>query len=660
MEETDTVVETLHGVRVSDPFRWLEDAASPRARAWTEEQDHLARAKLTSLPGREALRQRIEESLGGGSLGRSVPRGARRFFTRREPGRDQPAVWVAEAGTERKLVDPGQGTTALDWWHVSPDGSVLCYGLSLDGSEDSTLHLLRVADGGLLTDRIPHCKLATVAFEPDLRAILYTRYPEPDPAHPERALYDRRVWRHLLDTDADQDEEIFGDGLEQTAYPAMLSISRSGRWTVVVVAHGWQRTSVHLRDARGPFTAVFDGPENLLEPWFAGDRLLALTNLEAPRFRLVEIDPDRPAPEQWTTLVPEGEATLVSAGVHRDGLVVQHLRDVSSVVTLCDPDGAPRREVPLPPHSTVTGLGADPQTAGAFLTIESFALPPRTVSLGGEVVDALPLPPGFDPERYPVRQVWYRSADGTRIPMFLVGHSEGSGTAWLTGYGGFNVARVPAWSPTLVPFLESGGLFCLANLRGGGEFGEAWHRAGMLDQKQHVFDDFLAAARWLIDAGLTTPGRLGITGGSNGGLLVGAAMTQRPDLFGAVVCQVALLDMIRYERFKVARLWAAEYGSADEPEGFEWLYAYSPYHHVRDGARYPPILLTTGEEDSRVDGMHARKMAARLEQANPDGTVLLRVESRAGHGQGKPISKVVDEQVDIQSFLAWALGRCAG
>ncbi|MBO0706176.1 MAG: S9 family peptidase, partial [Candidatus Dormibacteraeota bacterium] len=361
-------------------------------------------------------------------------------------------------------------------------------------------------------------------------------------------------------------------------------------------------------------------------------------------------------PEHWSVLVPESEATLVGAGVHRDGLVVQHLRDVSSAITLCDPDGARLSEVALPAHSTVTGLGADPGTEGAFLTVESFALPPRTVSLDGVVVDALPLPPGFNPDRHPVRQVWFRSADGTRVPMFLVGRQEGTGPAWLTGYGGFNVPLVPAWAPTLVPFLESGGLFCVANLRGGGEFGEAWHRAGMREQKQHVFDDFLAAAGWLIQAGLTSPGQLGILGGSNGGLLVGAAMTQRPDLFGAVVCRVALLDMVRYERFKVARLWAAEYGSADDPDAFGWLYAYSPYHRVRDGVRYPPILLTTGEEDSRVDGMHARKMAARLEQANPGGTVLLRVASRAGHGQGKPVSMVVDEEVDVQSFLGWALG----
>ncbi|MGH7912754.1 MAG: prolyl oligopeptidase family serine peptidase [Candidatus Dormibacteraceae bacterium] len=654
--DAEAVVETLHGLPVSDPFRWLEDGEDSRVRSWSAARAREARAWLDARPGREAIRRRLEESLSGGSLGRSVPRGGKRFFTRRAAGHDQPAIWVAEGGEERRLLEPEGGTTALDWWYVARDGSLLCYGLSEDGGEDSTLCLLRVADGGALPDRIPHCKLAAVAFEPDLGAILYTRYPDPVGAGAEAAQYERRVWRHVLGTDVAGDVKLFGDTAEATAYVASISISRSGEWTVVAVAHGWQRVSVHLRRGEGPFVPIFDGPEALVEPWFAGDRLLALTDWEAPRGRLVEIDPDRPQPGHWATVVAEGEATLVGAAVHQGGLLVQHLREVSSAVTACAPDGTPLGEVPLPPHATVTGLGADPEVPDAYLTVESFVLPPRTTTLGGGVVDALPLPAGFEPDRHPVRQVWYRSADGTRVPMFLVGRAEGTGATWLTGYGGFNVSRVPSWSPALVPFLESGGLFCLANLRGGGEFGENWHRSGMLEQKQHVFDDFLAAAQWLVDAGLTRPRQLGIIGGSNGGLLVGAAMTQRPDLFGGVVCQVALLDMVRYERFKVARLWAAEYGSADDPEQFSWLYGYSPYHHVRDGVDYPPILLTAGEEDARVDGMHARKMAARLRQANAGGTVLLRVEARAGHGQGKPVSKIVAEETDIQSFLGSVLG----
>jgi len=266
-------------------------------------------------------------------------------------------------------------------------------------------------------------------------------------------------------------------------------------------------------------------------------------------------------------------------------------------------------------------------------------------------VMSLATPPGFDAARYPVRQAWCTSADGTRVPMFLVGRAAGHGTTVLTGYGGFNIARTPLWSPTIVPLLEAGGLYVVANLRGCSEFGERWHVAGMRGSKQHCFDDFIAAGEWLIEQGVTSTSRLGITGRSNGGLLVGAAMTQRPELFGAVWCGVPLLDMVRYEGFQVAQIWAAEYGSAADPEGIGWLHAYSPYHHVADGVRYPPTLLTSGASDSRVDPMHARKMAARLQAADPGGLTLLRVDERAGHGQGKPITKLVEEEADAWAFL---------
>jgi len=293
------------------------------------------------------------------------------------------------------------------------------------------------------------------------------------------------------------------------------------------------------------------------------------------------------------------------------------------------------------------------------VTLERFTVPAVTLRVGAgprsDEVDRLDPPAGFDPDRHPVRQVWYRSQDGTRVPMFLIGRPDGAGPTILTGYGGFSHSRTPLWMPTAVPFLEAGGLVAVANLRGGSEFGEAWHRAGMLSRKQNVFDDFVAAASWLVDGGLTTPGQLGIVGGSNGGLLVGAAMTQRPELFGAVVCRVPLLDMVRYERFKVAELWTAEYGTVADPEQFGWLLGYSPYHHVRDGARYPPTLLTAGEEDARVDPMHARKMAARLQAADPGALVLLRVEARAGHGQGKPVTKLVPEEADVWAFLLHTL-----
>jgi prolyl oligopeptidase len=299
----------------------------------------------------------------------------------------------------------------------------------------------------------------------------------------------------------------------------------------------------------------------------------------------------------------------------------------------------------------VTGLGGHHTADGLFLTVETFTQPAISYGPGGDEVGRLEPPPGFEPDRHPVRQVCFRSKDGTEVPMFLVGRAQGQGPTVLTGYGGFNISRTPLWMATAVPFLEAGGLVAVANLRGGGEFGEAWHRAGMLGNKQNVFDDFEAAAEYLVTERLTSPTQLGILGGSNGGLLVGAAMTQRPDLFGCVICRVPLLDMVRYERFKVAQLWAAEYGTASDPEQFGWLFAYSPYHRVRDGVRYPPTLITTGEQDARVDPMHARKMAARLQAGEPETVALLRVEPRAGHGQGKPATKMVPEEADVWSFL---------
>jgi prolyl oligopeptidase len=575
---------------------------------------------------------------------------------------NQLALYVLDvAGRERLLLDPGplspDGATALDWWYPSPDGELVALGLSEAGSEDSVLMVLETATGSIRPDRIPRCRLSVVAFEPGNAALLYSRLPAPGSVPPGEEHYHKHVFRHLLGTDPGEDLEIFGEGRDKLDYPVGLSCSEDGRWTALTVAQGWSRTAGFLRRGEGEFQPIFEGPDKELLMDFAGNRLLGRTNLDAPNYRLVEIDPLRPEPEAWRDLVPEAsDRVLLGAAATRDHILVHHLVDACSVVSEHLPDGAFQRELSIPAKSTVTFIGADWRQERAYLTVERFTRPaeiiehPQRSARAGPVIRLQP-PAGFDPERYPVRQVFYRSTEGTRVPMFLVGRVSGAGPTALTGYGGFNLSRTPLWSPTTVPFLEAGGLYAVANLRGGGEYGEAWHRAGMLGAKQNVFDDFIAAAEWLIGCGLATSASLGILGGSNGGLLVGAAMTQRPELFGAVVCRVPLLDMVRYEHFQVAQLWAAEYGSASDPEAFAWLHAYSPYHRVADGVRYPPILLTSGEEDTRVDPMHARKMAARLQAANPDGEVLLRVEPRAGHGQGKPVTKIVPEEADVWSFL---------
>jgi prolyl oligopeptidase len=649
------VVEVVHGVAVHDPYRWLENGPAREVREWVAAQNAYARATLDSLPGRPAIAARLAEAVDRGALGPSVPRGRHRFFSRRAAGADQAALFVAEDGApERMLFDPAPLTedhaSAIDWWTPSPDGELVCLGVSEGGDEESTLLLVRTSTAEVLADRIPRCRWSAVAFEPGNGAILYSRQPDPGTVPAGEEMYHRHVWRHVLGGDVASDVKVFGEGRDKLDFPESISFSPDGRWTVLVLAQGWDRTSVFLRKRAGDFRPIFEGPRNEVHAWFAGDRLLALTNLAAPNYRLVQVDPERWQPEHWLDLVPESQHVLVQAAVGKHLLLVHHLVDASSRVTLCRLGGGRVREIRLPAFSTATGLGAHPSSSQLLVTVEGFTRPARTMDSEGRELDRLSPPPRFEPDRYPVRQVRSLSRDGTQVPLFLVGRAEGRGPTLLTGYGGFNISRTPLWAPTAVPFLEAGGLLAVSCLRGGGEYGEPWHRAGMLGGKQNVFDDFIASAEWLVDAGLASPRSLGILGGSNGGLLVGAAMTQRPDLFGCVVCRVPLLDMVRYERFKVARLWTAEYGSVDDADGFGWLYSYSPYHRVRPEVAYPPTLITTGEEDSRVDPMHARKMAARL-QAADHTEVLLRVESRAGHGQGKPASKVISEETDIWTFL---------
>ncbi len=664
----ENVVETLHGVEVRDPYRWLEDAGSQETQDWTREQNAHTRAVLDSYSIRPAVEARLRECLDAGALGVWVPRGGRRLFTRRDPGMDQPALYVDEGHGARLLADPlamaGDPTAALDWWYPSQEGDLVAFGVSTGGDEVSTLRLIDVATGELLADTISRCRGASLAFEPGGRAFLYTRYPDPALVAAGDGHYHRHVFRHRVGEDPAADEEVFGAGREKTDFPSQITVSADGNWWLITVAQGWARTSVHLARAGQPFQPIFEGPEAIAEAGFEGDRLLVRTNLGAPNWRLCEAEPESPAPEAWRDLVPESEHVLLGAALAGDRLLVHHLVAATSRLSVHRAGGGPAVAVEVPPFTTVDAIGTDPRSSTAYVRINSFVRPAwiaevDTATGSAVEVEALAAPPGFDGSAIAVRQVRFPSADGTELTMFLAGRAGGSGPTVLTGYGGFQISQTPQWMPAVIPFLERGGLLAVANLRGGAEYGEGWHRDGMLDRKQHTFDDFIAAARWLIAGGLTTASHLGIKGGSNGGLLVGAAITQAPELFAAAVCRVPLLDMVRYEEFRIAKLWAAEYGSAADPEQFAWLQAYSPYHRVRAGVRYPPTLLTTAEGDSRVDPMHARKMAAQLQAADPEGLVLLRVEERAGHGQGKPVSMTIPEEADCWAFLMANLG-CEG
>jgi prolyl oligopeptidase len=667
-------VEVLHGVAVADPYRWLEDGDSPETRAWVEAQNEFTRSVLDGLPQRSAIHARLDTLLTTGAVTTPVLRGARRFYQRRDGRMDQPRLVVRDGpdGAERTTIDPNtlsaSGLVALDWWYPSESGRRLAFGLSEGGTELSTLYVMDVEGGEKLElERIPYTRAASLAWLPDDSGFYYTRYPEPGSVPEGDELYYRRVFFHPLGKDWRLDREIFGAGRAREDWPN-VDLSSSGRWLAVHVQQGWVRTDVYLLDRDHPehgFVPIQTDVDAVAIPVFAGDRLLIHTNRDAPNYALYEVDPERPARESWRLVLTERpDRVLESVHAAAGRLVAHELHHAASELRLYQMDGSLQAEVELPSIGTLTGIGGEWTGDRITIGFTSFAQPPSAYDVDPASGDARlfalgDLPEGFDPSRYQVRQEWYTSRDGTRVSMFVIHHKdhppERSPTL-LTGYGGFSVSRTPSFIAALPMWLDAGGVYALANLRGGGEYGEAWHRAGMLGNKQNVFDDFIAAAEWLIGRGYARRDALAISGGSNGGLLVGAALTQRPDLFRAVVCQVPLLDMLRYQHLRIARLWIPEYGSADDAEQFRWLYAYSPYHHVQPGERYPATFLLTAEGDSRVDPMHARKMAARLQASTAsEAPILLRVETAAGHGQGKPRSKQLAEATDVWSFLFWQL-----
>src|SRR5579864_2279844 len=668
------VVDILHGVAVADPYRWLEDGESEETREWVARQNAATRALLDAAPDRAKIHAQLDNLLSIGSMGTPRPRGSRYFYQRRDGRQDQPVLLCREGerGEEHVVLDPNvlsaSGIVALDWWYPSDDGRLLAYGLSEGGTELSTLHVLDVETGQELeSDLIPYTRACSVAWLPDSGGFYYTRYPLPGSVPDGEEMYHRHVYFHLLGQEWRADREVFGADRAREDWPN-LEISHSGRWVAVEVEQGWARSEVFVLDREQPgrgFVPVFAGVEATAHPLFAGDRLLLHTNLDASNWAIHEVDLARPERANWRLLLPEQSDRVLESVTPAAGRLVTHeMMNATSQIRIHDLDGALRQEIKLPSLGTVMGMSGEWEGERVGVGFTSFAQPPTAYTVNPdtgelELFAAVELPIGFDPSRYQVRQDWYTSRDGTRVSIFLVHRRDLSQPAptVLTGYGGFNVSRTPMFVAALPMWLDAGGIYAQPNLRGGGEYGEAWHRAGMLGHKQNVFDDFLAAAEWLISQGITSSEKLAISGGSNGGLLVGAALTQRPDLFRAAVCQVPLLDMLRYQNLRIARLWIAEYGSAEDSAQFQWLYAYSPYHRVRDGERYPATFLLTANGDSRVDPMHARKMAARLQAAtSSDAPILLRVETAAGHGQGKPRNKQLDEATDVWSFLSAQLG----
>jgi prolyl oligopeptidase len=672
---TENVVEKLHGVEVHDPYRWLENGESAEVRAWTAAQNRHVREVLDAVPGRKWLEARLWQWQETGSLGAPVVRGKRLFYTRRAGKQNQPVLYVrtGRRGQDRALIDVNQmaadGTLALDWWYPSEDGTLVAYGISASGDEASTLRVREVASGRDRIDTIPRARACSLAWLPDGSGFYYTRYPKPGEVPAGEEQYHRSVFLHRLGADPATDRKIFGDGLSLSSWPN-VQLSPDGRWLGIEVSEGWSKSDIYLLDRRhdGPAVPLVKGHDAIFSLAEVLDhRIYVLSNEGAPRYRLFAIDPERPGRGHWQLVIAEGEEPLDSVTVAKDRLVATYLKDASSRVRVHATDGKLLHEIALPGLGTVSAVTGRHDQRQVYLAFTSFLTPTQVLrhdGVTGRTSLWRELRSPVDTSRFAVEQVRYASRDGTSVPMFLVHHKDwrkdGQNPTLLYGYGGFNVSLTPGFAAWVGPFLERGGVYAVPNLRGGGEYGEAWHKAGMLAEKQNVFDDFAAAAEYLIREQITSPAHLAISGRSNGGLLVAAALVQHPHLFKAAVAGVPLADMVRYHRLQIARLWIPEYGSPEEPQAFAWLYAYSPYHHVKQGVAYPATLVFSAESDTRVHPMHARKLAARLQAAtSSQAPILLRIEDKAGHGAGKPMAKLIAQYTDEFSFLFEQLGMHA-
>jgi prolyl oligopeptidase len=670
------LTEEMFGHQVADPYRWLEDAGRPETRDWLAAQEELWGRQRQALPDREAFAARVKDLLQVGSVSPPAWRGTRRFYLRRDPGQEHGVLYVADAGGERALVDPvaidSSGRTTLDHWQPDKEGRLLAYQLSEGGTEESLLRVIDVSTGALTDGPIDRCRYSGVAWLPGGKAFYYVRRLPPDQVPEGEAQYHRRVYLHVVGTDPAGDLMVFGEGRDKTTY-YRVSVSMDGRWLVVSASIGTApRDDVWLADltasdaARPDFTEVAVGldAQTSLHAWRDG-RLYVFTDLDAPRSRLAIADPADPRPGNWRDLLPEDpEAVLRSYAIldgdqlERPVLLASWTRHAISEVSVHDlATGTQLSAVTLPGIGSVGGIAERPDGGHeAWFGYADYTTPPTVLrynALSG-TVDVWASAPGFAERTQALpaisaRQLTYRSKDGTPVRLVLIepGANQREGTdrpagkerpLILYGYGGFDISMTPGYSANILAWVEAGGAYAVAALRGGSEEGQDWHRAGMLDRKQNVFDDFHAAAEYLISLGATTAGQLAVWGGSNGGLLVGAAITQRPELFAACVCSAPLLDMVRYEKFGLGETWNTEYGSAAVPEELGWLLSYSPYHRVAAGTAYPSVLFTVFTNDTRVHPMHAYKMCAALQHATrPRGTGPL---STPGEGETpSPLSR---------------------
>jgi prolyl oligopeptidase len=655
--------DTLHGVVIEDPYRWLEDKDSPETRAWIDSQNNYTKAVTGVLPGREQLKQRLTELIRLDVVGIPIERGGRYFFTKRLAEQDLSVLYMREGlkGKDEILIDPHpmsvDHTTSVGIEDISLDGTVMVYNVRFGGQDETAIRLLDVNDKKNLSDSLPPARYFGVSITPDKQSLYYTRMESDGP----------RVYLHTVGTDPAKDIYVFGKGYGPDKIIS-TGLSEDGKYLQMNVLYGSaaKKTELYIMDVahHTPIVTLVNDIEARFSGDIENDHFYMQTNWNAPNDRILDVDLNQPDLRNWKEIIPPGKSPITGFSLVGGKLFVNYLENVVSRIKIFDTNGKYQSDISFPSIGTVGGMSGNWKSKEAFFSFASFHIPQTIYRYNvekGTREEWARLNVPIDSKNFIVKQVWYESKDGTKIPMFLVHNRgitlDGNNPTLMTGYGGFDINITPGFSSRAAAWVEHGGIYAVPNLRGGGEFGEEWHKAGMLEKKQNVFDDFIAAAEWLIKYKYTSAKKLAITGGSNGGLLVGAAMTQRPDLFQAVVCQIPLLDMLRYHKFLVAKFWIPEYGYSENAEQFKFIYAYSPYHHVVKGTQYPATLFITGDGDTRVDPLHARKMTALLQAStSSDRPIVLLYDKKAGHSGGKPVSKIIEDLTDELNFVFWQVG----
>lgn len=666
--------DDYHGTRVADPYRWLEDANSAETKAWVDAENKVTQSYLAQIPQREAIRQRLTQLWNYERYSVPFKEGGRYFFSRNDGLQNQSVLYTMKSLTDapRLLLDPNtlaaDGTVALAGMAVSPDGKLLAYSTAASGSDWNEIRVRDVDTGKDLEDHIQWVKFSSTAWTKDGKGFFYSRYDEPKEATKLADVnYFQKLYYHKLGTPQSADVLVY-DRPDEKEWGFHAETTDDGRYLLIQATKGTaHKYRIFYKDLTKPdskvmplidnFEAAYDFIDNV------GSVFYFATDRNAPRKRIVAIDVNKPQEANWKTVVPESQQTLVSSHMVNKQLINEYLADAQSRVRITDLKGKQVREIALPGIGSVSGFGGKQGDTETFFSFTGFTTPTTIYRLdmksGASTVFRQPKV-AFNPADYETRQQFYTSRDGTKVPMFIVSKKglklDGSNPTYLYGYGGFNISMTPGFSPANLAWMEMGGVYVVANLRGGGEYGEAWHEAGTKLKKQNVFDDFIGAAEWLVANRVTSPSKLAIGGGSNGGLLVGAAMTQRPELFGAAIPQVGVMDMLRFHKFTIGWAWTSDYGSSENPDEFKALVKYSPLHNLKPGTCYPATMITTADHDDRVVPAHSFKFAATA-QADQAGSnpIIIRIDTKAGHGAGKPTSKQIEEVADRWGFLTRAL-----